>query len=144
MTIPAIVHHCAKRSVSALWHCAGHFCVANTSSPRRGAAEPSKGGECFFYDYTGLRHDVRPARTVFSIAVSPVRPSPPLQRHCNATPGTAMTSPMLLRRMGTGRRHARHCTSYHLPSTAPSSRPAGGGRTSNLYATTLEAALVWA
>jgi hypothetical protein len=46
-----------------------------------GAAEPSNGGECFFYDYTGLHRDVRPARTVFSVAVSLVRPSPPLQRH---------------------------------------------------------------
>jgi hypothetical protein len=39
------------------------------------------GGECFFYDYIGLHRDVRPAGTVFSVAVSPVRPSPPLQRH---------------------------------------------------------------
>jgi hypothetical protein len=46
-----------------------------------GPAEPSNGGECFFYDHTGLRRDVRPAGTVFSIAVTPVRPSSPLQRH---------------------------------------------------------------
>jgi hypothetical protein len=46
-----------------------------------GPAEPSNGGECFFYDYTGLHRDVRRAGTVFSVAVSPVRPSPPLQRH---------------------------------------------------------------
>jgi hypothetical protein len=46
-----------------------------------GAAEPSNGGECFFYDYTGLDRDVRPAGTVFSVAVSPARPSPPLQCH---------------------------------------------------------------
>jgi hypothetical protein len=46
-----------------------------------GPAEPSNGGECFFYDYTGLHRDVRPAGTVFSVAVSPVRPSPPLQHH---------------------------------------------------------------
>jgi hypothetical protein len=43
-----------------------------------GPAEPSNGGECFFYDYTGQHRDVRPAGTVFSVAVSPVRPSPPL------------------------------------------------------------------
>jgi hypothetical protein len=116
--------------------------MANTSSPRRGAAEPSKGGEYFFYDYTGLCRDVRPAGTVFSITIIPVRPSPPLQHHCNAILGTTTTSPTLLRRIGTGRRHARHCASYGLPSTAPSSRPAGGGRASNLYATTLEAAPV--
>jgi hypothetical protein len=65
-------------------------------------------------------------------------------RHCSATLGTAMTSPTLLKRTGTGRRHARHCTSYGPPLTAPSSRPMGGSRTANLYATTLEAAPVWA
>jgi hypothetical protein len=64
--------------------------------------------------------------------------------HCIATPGTATTSPMLLERTGTGRRHACHCTSYGPPLTAPSSRPAGGGRITNLYATTLEVAPVWA
>jgi hypothetical protein len=46
-----------------------------------GTAEPSNGGECFFYDYTGLHRDVRTVGTVFSIAISPVRPSPPLQHH---------------------------------------------------------------
>jgi hypothetical protein len=63
-------------------------------------------------------------------------------RHCSATPGTATTSPTLLERTGTGRHHARHCTSYGPPLTAPSSRPMGGGRTANLYATTLEVAPV--
>jgi hypothetical protein len=67
--------------VSALWHCAAYFCTANTSSPRRGAAESSSGGEHFFYDYRVLHRDVRRAGTVFPVAVSPVRPSPPLQRH---------------------------------------------------------------
>jgi hypothetical protein len=46
-------------------------------------------------------------------------------RHCNATPGTATTSLTLLRRTGTGRRHTRHCASYGLPSTVPSSRAHG-------------------
>jgi hypothetical protein len=128
--------------VSAPWHCVAYFCTANTSSPQRGTAEPSKGDKYFSHVHTRLHRDVRPAGTIFSVAISPVRPSPPPQRHCNATPGTAAPSPMLLRRMGTGHRHARHCASYGLPSTAPSSQPAGGGRTSNLYATTLEAAPV--
>jgi hypothetical protein len=72
------------------------------------------------------------------------RPSPSLSvlcghpRHCSATPGTATTSPTLLERMGTGHRHACHCASYGPLLTAPSNRPAGGGRTANLYATTLE------
>jgi hypothetical protein len=65
-------------------------------------------------------------------------------RHCDATPGTVMTSPTLLKRTGIGRHHARHCTSYGLPSTPPSNRPAGGGRTTNLYAITLEVSPVWA
>jgi hypothetical protein len=80
-TIPATIQHCAERPMSAPWHCAAYFRTANALSPRRGPAEPSNGGECFFYDYTGLLHDVRPAGMVFSIAASPVRPSPPLQRH---------------------------------------------------------------
>jgi hypothetical protein len=65
-------------------------------------------------------------------------------RHCSATPGTTTTSPTLLECTGTGRRHARHCTPYRPPSTAPSSRPTGGGRTASLYATTLEVAPVQA
>jgi hypothetical protein len=63
-------------------------------------------------------------------------------RHCSTTPGTATTSPTLLERTEMGRRHARHCASYGAPLTAPSSRPAGGGRTASLYATTLEVAPV--
>jgi hypothetical protein len=65
-------------------------------------------------------------------------------RHYSVTPGTVMTSPTLLERTRMGRRHARRCASYGLPLTTPSSRPTGGGRTANLYATTLEAAPVWA
>jgi hypothetical protein len=63
-------------------------------------------------------------------------------RHCNATPGTATTSPTQLESTGTGRHHARHCASYGPPLMAPSNRPAGGGRATDLYTTTLEAALV--
>jgi hypothetical protein len=62
--------------------------------------------------------------------------------HCSATPGTAMTYPTLLERTGTGRRHARHYTSYGPPLMALSSRPTGGSRSANLYTTTLEAAPV--
>jgi hypothetical protein len=68
-----------------------------------GPAEHSNGGECFFFDYTGLCCDVRPAGTVFSVAVNPVRPSLPLQRHagyCDDIPDAIgahgdMTSPRL-------------------------------------------------
>jgi hypothetical protein len=136
-TIPATVQHYAERPVSAPWPCAAYFCTANTSSPQRGTVEPSKRNKYICYVYTGLHRDVRPAGKVFSVTISPVRPSAPLQCHCNATPGTATTSLTLLRRTGTGHRHARQCASYSIPSTAPSSRPAGSGRPSNLYATTL-------
>jgi hypothetical protein len=48
-------------------------------------AEPSNGAggtlECFSRDNTGLLCDVRTAGAVFTVVVSPVRPSPPLQRH---------------------------------------------------------------
>jgi hypothetical protein len=61
-------------------------------------------------------------------------------RHCNATPGTVTTSPMLLKRTGMGRRRDHQCSSYGLPLTPPSSRPADDGRTVNHCATTLEIA----
>jgi hypothetical protein len=45
--------------------------------------------KCFSRDYTGPRRDVGPAGAVFPVAISPVRPSPSLQRHagyCDAIP----------------------------------------------------------
>jgi hypothetical protein len=113
-----------------------------------GTAEPSNGGECFFYDYTGLHRDVRPAGTVFSVAISPMRPSPPLQRHaghCDDIPdavearedGTSPRPPLCLVRPpvdGTleparGRRpdsqplrhhpRSRSCTGTGLATTPP-------------------------
>jgi hypothetical protein len=63
-------------------------------------------------------------------------------RHCSATPDTATTSPTLLERTGTRRRHSCHCATYRPLSTAPSNRLAGRGRTTNRYAATLEAALL--
>jgi hypothetical protein len=49
---------------------------------------------------------------------------------------------MLLECTGTRRRHDHHCAAYEPPLTAPSNRPTGGGRTTNQYAATLEAAPV--
>jgi hypothetical protein len=78
----------------------------------------------------------------------PERSSPSLSnlcghpRHCSTTPGTTTTSPTLLKCTWTGRRHACHYTLYGPPLTAPLSRRTGGGRTANLYATTLEVAPV--
>jgi hypothetical protein len=100
--------------------------------------EPSNAGGCFFYDYTGLCRDVKPAGMIFSVAVNPVRPRPPLQCHT----GYCDDIPDAVGARGTGRRHARHCTSYGPSLTAPSNRSAGGSRTASLYATTLEVAPV--
>jgi hypothetical protein len=63
-------------------------------------------------------------------------------RHCSATPGTATTYPTLLERTGTGRRHAHHCAAYGPPVVGTLESARGGGRTTNHYATTLEAAPV--
>jgi hypothetical protein len=55
--------------------------VRLTRRALEGGAEPSKGNKYIFYGYTGLHRDVRPAGTVLSVAISPVRSSPPLQHH---------------------------------------------------------------
>jgi hypothetical protein len=49
----------------------------------RRALEGGAGGtlECLLRAYAGSRRDVRAAGLVIPIAVNPVRPSPPLQRH---------------------------------------------------------------
>jgi hypothetical protein len=44
-------------------------------------------------------------------------------RHCSTTPGTATTSLTLLKRTGTGRRHAHHCTSYGPRQRHPRAGP---------------------
>jgi hypothetical protein len=62
--------------------------------------------------------------------------------YCSTTLDTVTTSPTLLKRTRTEHRHDRHCTSHGLPLTPPSSQPADDGRTTNLYATTLEVAPV--
>jgi hypothetical protein len=121
--------------VSAPWHCAAYFRMANAPSPRRGPTEPSNAFSMTTHDYTVTSG--RRERSPLSLSALCGLP-----RHCNATPGTATTSPMLLERTGTGRHHARHCTSYRPPLMAPSNRPAGGGRTTSLCTTTLEVAPV--
>jgi hypothetical protein len=101
-----------------------------------GTAEPSEGNKYVFYGYTGLRHDVRPAGTVHSVATSTVRPSPSLQHHtghCGDTPdaveahgeGTSPCPPLYLVRPP-------------VDSTLESAR--GRRPNANLYAATLEVA----
>jgi hypothetical protein len=54
-----------------------------------GRRNPRMGDKYFFHVYTGLHRDVRPAETVFYVAISPVQTSSPLQRHsghCSAIP----------------------------------------------------------
>jgi hypothetical protein len=65
---------------------------------------------------TGRRRDVRPAGGVTSVAISPVRPSPPSQRH----PGHCITIPDAVEHAAIGHCHADHCALYGLMSTAPS------------------------
>jgi hypothetical protein len=129
------VWRCAMRPVSAPQHCAADPRTANAPSPRRGA-----GGtlECLFRDYAGPRRDVRPAGAVFPVAVNPVRPSPPLPRHAEHCDDI----PMLLECTGTRRRHDYHCAAYGPPVEDTLESARGGGRTTNHYAATLEAAPV--
>jgi hypothetical protein len=106
----------------------------------RGQRNPRRDDAPLLCARTGRRRDVRPAGTVFSVTISPVRPSLPLQCHFNATPATAPPCPMLWKHAETGHRHANHCTLYGFVSMAPWNPHADGPRTSNLYATPLEAA----
>jgi hypothetical protein len=66
----------------------------------------------------GQRRDVGPAGPVTSVAIGPVRPSPPSP---NTIPATVSPSPTLWERAVTGHRHAGYCASYGLTSMAPSS-----------------------
>jgi hypothetical protein len=79
--------------VSAPWHRAAHSRTANAPRPRRGAGRTL---EPFPRESAGLNHDVRPAGA----------PSPPQLVLCgrprpsSATPGTATTTLVLLRKRG--------------------------------------------
>jgi hypothetical protein len=77
-------------------------------------------------------------RSAIPVAVSPLRPSPPLLHHaarCYNCSGA-------VEHAGTRRRHASHCTAYGTLSAAPSSPPEDAPV--NHYASTLEAAPVQA
>jgi hypothetical protein len=63
-------------------------------------------------------------------------------RHYSATPGIVTTSPTLLECAGTRRRHNRHCATYGPPVDGTLEPTRGGGRASNHYVATLEAAPV--
>jgi hypothetical protein len=59
--------------------------------------------------------------------------------HHDAIPATASPYPTLWKHATKGHRHASHRALYDLMSTTPSNPHADGPRTSNLYATPLEA-----
>jgi hypothetical protein len=108
---------------------------------RRTAPSKKDGGtlEGKTYDYsTPARDD-----TVTSGQWERSLPSPSAlcdhPRHHDAIPATASPYPALWKHAVTGHRHASHCASYGLMSTTPSSPHADSPRTSNLYATPLEA-----
>jgi hypothetical protein len=99
----------------------------------KGRRNPRKDDARLLRARIGRCHDVRPVGAVTTVAISPVRPSPPPRRH----PGHCITIPDAV--AATGHHHASHCASYGLMSTAPSNPHVDGSRTSNLYATSLEA-----
>jgi hypothetical protein len=131
--IPATVQHCAARSVSASWHCASYSHTADMPHPRRGAGDTL---EYLLRAYTGPRRDVRPAGSVIPVAVRPVRPSPPLLHHG----GQCGDIPALLGRTGTGHHHNGHCAMYWPPVNGTLEPAHHGGRSTNRYIATLEAA----
>jgi hypothetical protein len=77
-------------------------------------------------------------QTMTSVAVNPVRPSPPLLRHA----AHCYNYSDAIEHVGTECRHACYSTSYGSSSTAPSSPP--GDAPVNHHASTLEAAPVQA
>jgi hypothetical protein len=98
-----------------------------------GRRSPRRGDGCMFRARPRPRRDVGP---VSSVAIGPMRPSPPSRRH----PGHCSTIPDAVGARATRRRHACCCTPYGPPSAAPSSQRTGDDRTEDSYAATLEAA----
>jgi hypothetical protein len=91
----------------------------------RGRRSPRRGDGRLLHACLGLRRDVGPAGPVTSVAIGPVRPSPPSQHH----PGHCITIPYVVGYGATRRRHASCCAPYGLPSAAPSSRRTDGDST---------------
>jgi hypothetical protein len=88
--------------------------------------------------YAGPRRDVRPAGSVIPVAVSPVRPCPPLPHHARRCGNI----PALLGRTGTRHRHNSHCATYGLPVNGTLELAHHGGQSTNYYAASLETAPV--
>jgi hypothetical protein len=77
-----------------------------------GRRSPRRGDGCMFRARPRPRRDVGP---VSSVAIGPMRPSPPSRRH----PGHCSTIPDAVGARATRRRHACCCTPYGPPSAAP-------------------------
>jgi hypothetical protein len=105
--------------------------------PRRGPATPSNAFSVTTQGYavTSGRRE-RSSPSLSTLCGHP--------RHCSTTPGTMTTSPMLFECTGTKRRHDCHCAAYRPPIDGTLEPARGGGRTTNHYAATLEAAPVQA
>jgi hypothetical protein len=129
---------CEEASVSSVTLCRLLFVRLTRQALEGGTTEPSKGNKYIFYGYAGLRRDVRPAGTVHSVAISPVRPSPPLQHHaghCGDIPDAVEAH---------GDRTSPRPPLYLVRSPVDSTLESARGRRpdANLYAATLEVAPV--
>jgi hypothetical protein len=91
----------------------------------KGRRSPRREGERLLHARTGLRRDVRPVGAVTSVAIGPVRPSPPSRRH----PGHCITIPDVVEACGdrTPPRRLLCLVRPHVNDTLESSR----GRPSN-------------
>jgi hypothetical protein len=87
--LPAVVRHCAAWSATTPWHCITHSRTAGAPPPGKGRLNPRREDARLLLARTGRRHDVRLVGAVTSVAISPVRPSPPPRRH----PGHCITIP---------------------------------------------------
>jgi hypothetical protein len=94
------------------------------------------GGGRLLHARTGLCRDVRLVGAVTSVAIGPVRPSPPPRRH----PGHCIPVPDAVEAYGDRTPPLQPLCLVRPTSTAPSSLHVDGPRTDNLYAATLEAA----
>jgi hypothetical protein len=103
--------------------------------PRRGANGTL---EYLLRAYTGPRCDVRPVGLVIPVAVRPVRASPPMPHHT----GHCGDIPALLGRTETRHHHNDHCATYGSPVNGTLEPAHYGGRSTNRYTATLEAAPV--
>jgi hypothetical protein len=139
-TTPPTPRHCAALCGMVSNHPGALY--PQLSYGRRTAPSKKDGGtlEGMTHDYSAPARD--DAVTSGHWEWSPLSPSALCDhpRHRDAIPVTVSPYPTLWKHVATRHRHASHYASYGLTSTTPSSPHADVPRTSNLYATPLEAA----